>query len=319
VAAPAFRPEALDLDILREMYRNGAANLAGIDPRVNATRIARRLKVGRARVAARLKVWSDSGFLQRYDVWLNPALFRWHGAWIAIQVEHPRRKRELFSRLALVDGAVSGIEFLGPWISFGLVAPDPASLERTVGLLRGLAGVAALEPPQPWRLPEPRRDLTPLDLRIVRALRERPTASLGETARRVGISTRTMTRRYAQLLDHDAVWFVPVFDFRAIAQPVVSVGMNLDGTTSREAVVRQVRSRFPLLLEFENSEIGPQLANDEHVLFVLPPSAAHLEELEEFVASVKGVRGVETNVLVRSLSFPAWFDRHLESLARPRA
>jgi hypothetical protein len=34
---------------------------------------------------------------------------------------------------------------------------------------------------------------------------------------------------------------------------------------------------------------------------------------------VKGVRGVETNVLVRSLSFPAWFDRHLESLARPRA
>src|SRR5271170_4115446 len=77
VTATPLRPESLDLDIFRELYRGGAANLAGFDPRLNATRIAQHLRVGRARVAGRLNAWNDSGFLARYDVWLNLALFGW--------------------------------------------------------------------------------------------------------------------------------------------------------------------------------------------------------------------------------------------------
>jgi len=315
VPSPLLTPEPLDLDILQEMYRGGAANLAGIDPRLNATRIAKQLRVGRARVAARLKSWSDSGFLQKYDVWLNPALFGWDGAWVAIRVTHPRVKPELFDRLALIDGVVSGIEFLGDWISVGFVTPDARALERTLGVVRGLAGVAGHEPPSMWTLPPPRRQLTRLDVRVVRALRERPRATLSETARRVGISTRTMTRRYSELLEDWAVWFVPVFDFRVVTGPVVSISLVLDGTASRESVSRQIRGRYPLTLEFQNSEVGPPIGRDEHVLVVLPPSAAHLEELDRFVASLPGVSGQELSVMVRSRSFPEWFNRHLDTMA----
>ncbi|MGA7861231.1 MAG: Lrp/AsnC family transcriptional regulator, partial [Thermoplasmata archaeon] len=71
---PPLQPETIDIDILREMYREGAIDLAGVDPRLNATRIARQLGVRRARVSARLKAWRDSGLLRRYDVRVNPAL-----------------------------------------------------------------------------------------------------------------------------------------------------------------------------------------------------------------------------------------------------
>ncbi|MGA8303804.1 MAG: Lrp/AsnC family transcriptional regulator [Thermoplasmata archaeon] len=309
-----MRPESLDLDIIREMYREGAANLAGVDPRLNATRIAHRLRVGRARVAARLKTWDEVGFLQRYDVWLNPALFGWQGAWVSIQVDHPRVKPPLFARLALIDGAVSGLEFLGDWISVGLVTPDSPSLHRSLDLIRGLAGVRGVEPPVVWRTPVPQRQLSSLEVRIVRALRERPTATLSETARRVGVSTRTMTRRYAQLIEDWAVWFVPIFDFRTISSPVVSVGLSLAVGASREGIARKVRARYPLTLEFRNTIVGPQLGVDSLMLFVIPPSAAHLEELEQFIGALEGVVGLETNVMVRSHSFPAWFDRHLATL-----
>jgi len=318
VPAPPLTPELLDLDILREMYRDGAVNLAGIDPRLNATRIAHRLHVGRARVAARLKAWDASGFLERYDVWLNPVLLGWQGAWLSIRVDSPRVKPALFARLGLLDGAVSGLEFLGDWISFGLVAPDRASIDRRVDLIRGLAGVRGVEPPMLWHVPGPSRPLTALDIRIVRALRERPRATLSETARRVGISTRTMTRRYSELVDDVAVWFVPIFDFRAMNQPVVSMGLSLRPEVGRETVLRRLRARYPLTLEFRSIEVGPELGVAEHVFFVIPPSPAHLEELDHFVRSIDGVVDLDSNVMVRLHSFPAWFDRHLASLAPPR-
>ena len=316
VLAPSLRPEPLDIEIIREMYRDGAANLAGVDPRLNATRIAQRLRVGRARISARLRAWNEVGFLRSYDVWLNPALFGWQGAWLNIQVEHRHVKPTLFARLALIEGAVSGLEFLGDWISLGLVTPDTASLERSGDLIRGLAGVHGVEPPVPWRVPEPKRQLTPLDIRIVRALREYPIAALSETARRVGISTRTMTRRYSRLVEDWEVWFVPILDFRALSSPVVGLGLSVKPGTGRGAIVRRIRARYPLTLEFRNSVVGPQLGDDTMVLFVLPSSAAHLEEVEQFVGAIDGVVAFEANVLVRTHSFPAWLDRHLERLAR---
>jgi DNA-binding Lrp family transcriptional regulator len=311
-------PDALDLDIFREMYRDGSANLMGIDPRLNATRIAHKLKIGRARVAARLKSWSESGFLSRYDVWLNPVLFGYQGAWVNIQVDHPRSKSSLYPRLGLVDGAVTALEFLGDWVMLGLLTPDSGGLDRSIGLIRGLAGVKDVEPPVAWRIPQPERQLTPLDIRIVRALRERPTATLSATAERVGISTRTMTRRYSELIESWAVWFAPVLDFRMLSSPVVSVMVGVRPEGRGERVARRVRTRYPLTLDFGSGDVGPEIGAENQLFLVIPPSAAHLEEVAHYIGSLSGVVAVETSVMVRIHSFPAWFDRHLDSLAPRR-
>ena len=297
------------------MYREGLVNLAGIDPRLNATRVAQALGIGRARVAARLRAWKQSGFLRQYSVWLNPAYIGWHGAWVALQVDRATVKADLFERAGWVDGVVSGMEFLGDWISLGVVAPDAGSLERRVGLLRHLRGVVGAEPPLPWQVPEPRRALSPLDLRIVRAMRERPTATLSEIAHRVGISTRTMTRKYSGLLDDWAVWFVPIFDFRKLSRPVVSVVLTLSDGNARGNVLRRIRAQFPLLLESASAIAGMEAAPNDMFVIVTLPSIAVLEELEHLVRALPGVTEVDTNVIVRMYDFPEWFDRHLEAIA----
>jgi len=314
VPATPLKPEALDMDLLREMYRGGAVNIAGIDPRLNATRIAKRLRVGRARVAARLRAWTASGLLVRYEVWLNPALIGWRGAAVNIRVEHPRVKAAVFHRLGMIDGAVMAMEFLGEWITLALVAPDAAALERRASLIRGLAGVKDVEPPIHWPVLEPQRRLTALDIRIVRALRERPTATLSDAAHRVGISTRTMTRRYSALVDDWAVWFVPIFDFRAISSPLVTLRILLRPEVDGDSVMRQIGAQFPLNLAFRDLIAGSS-AQSEVNLFVMPPSAAHLEDLEQFVSSIKGVVDLEMNIMIRLHSFRGWIDRHLEELS----
>ncbi|MGC2034651.1 MAG: Lrp/AsnC family transcriptional regulator [Thermoplasmata archaeon] len=316
---PPLQPETIDIDILREMYREGAIELAGVDPRLNVTRIARQLGVRRPRVADRLKAWSESGLLRQYDVWVNPALFGWQGAGVSIRVQHPGAKAELFSRLAALEGAVSAVEFLGEWITFGVVTPNGDALERTLKVIRGLTGVREVDEPAPWIMLPPNRVLSPLDIRIVRALRENPTAMLSTTAGRVGISTRTMTRRYANLVENRDVWFVPIFDFRAFSFPVVLLGVKLRAETDRNSILRRIRTRYPLSLAFRGMPERPGLDAGRLLCLVMPASAAHLEELELYVASIEGVEGLEANVVVRLHSFPDWFDRQLEALARRRS
>lgn len=313
-----LQPEPLDLAIFQEMSGGWAISLPGIDPRLNPTRIARRLRVGRARVARRLKAWSDAGFLLRYDVWLNPALFGAVGAFYSVRVDRPGAKLGLLSRFGLLDGAVSGMEFLGEWVTFSGVVSDASEFERVRELLRGFEGVREVTPPDPWPVVEPRRKLTPLDVRILRALRRAPRATLGTIAARAGISARTMTRRYGELIDDHAAWFVPVFDFRAVSSPLVSLLVTLAPGRSPTALLQGIRARYPLVLEFAGSDSGDAAGPTPRAFIVLPPSAAHLEELDRHVAGLDGVVAEESNVMVRMHTFPAWFDRRLAEAAAPR-
>jgi len=312
------RPADIDIDILREMYRSGGVTVAGVDPRLKANRIAERLKVSRARVDSRLKEWTRYGLLQRFDVWPNPALFGLIGFTADLRLTDRFQKDEVIDRIGLVDGAVGGIDLAGDWISAQFVVPNEAEARRRTELLRGLAGIAEVGAPILWARLDPTRGLTPLDLRIVRVLREYPTQPLSTIARHVGVSTRTITTRYGQLVDDLAVWFVPVLDFRALAQPVVSVNVNLSETANHELVSRSFRKAFPQSLEFVRTGFGPILPDRVAVFFALCPSAARVEELEGFLRGLPGVDSVEAMLMIRIFSFPGTFDR-LVPAGRPRS
>jgi len=307
--------EPLDIDILREMYRTRRVTVAGIDPRLNVTHIAKRLGTSRTRIARRLKIWSESGFIRRYDVWPNPALLHLSGWSANVRVTDRLDKPEFFRRLGTVDGIVSAIEFLGDWVSVQFVAPDEEAGRRRIELLRHLKGVAEVEEAYGWRQLDPKVALSPLDLRILQALRERPRGTLTEIARTVGISTRTMTTRYERLVESWAVWFVPVFDFTQL--PLVNMNVWLHPGASRDRVIQAVVKRFPWALEFGWSGFGPQEVEDYMVLFVTLPSVGAIEEIERLVRGVPGTRDVEVVVMLRTHSFPGWFDELLGRLSRP--
>ena len=305
----------LDIDILREMYPTHGVSMSGIDPRLNASQVARRLKISRARVATRLRAWTEYGFLRRYDVWPNPYLFGCTGVSFDVRVEDRLRKSEVIDRVGLVHGAVGGFELAGEWITATFVLPREEDAGRTATLLRGLAGVAEVSAATPWATTETERTLSPLELRIVRVLREHPTESLAAVARHVGVSTRTITTRYGQLLDDLAVWFVPVFDFRALAEPVVAATVQFGAPQDRAHFVRSLRRTHPQFLEFHRIQFGPALPETVGSYFLLGGSAARVEELEAWIRSSPGVVGLESYVMIRILSFPETFDRLLAEAA----
>jgi len=307
--------DPLDVAILREMYRTRRVTVAGIDPRLNVTYLARHLKTSRARITRRLALWSRSGFLRRFDVWPNPALLHLRGWTVNVRVADRLEKPKVLERLGAVDGVVSAVEFLGEWLSVQFVAPDDAASARRVELLRHLQGVAEVDRPAAWREFEPTAPLSPLDLRIVKALRDRPRGTLTEIARAVGISMRTMTTRYERLVDGWAVWFVPVFDFTQLPVPIVNLNVWLSDPAAADRVVRTVMAKFPWTLEFGWGGLGPTVRDDYLVLFVTLPSTGAIEDLERLVRGIPGTRETEPVVMLRTHSFPEWFNGLLAQLS----
>ena len=307
----------LDVAILREMYPGRGVSISGIDPRLNANRLAGRLGISRAKVASRLRAWADSGFLRRFDVWPNPFLFGLTGVTFDVRASDRLRKSELFERLALVHGAVGGFELVGEWIAVTFVLPIHEDPARTAALLRGISGVAEVGGGISWGPSSAGRPLSPLDLRIVRVLRRYPTESLAAIARHVGVSTRTITTRYGRLLDEQAVWFVPVLDFRAMAEPVVSLNVLFRTGADREPFARALRRHHPHSIEFVRATFGPVLPDTSGSYFVVVPSAARVEELERWVRESPGVETVEALTLVRLVSFPDTFDRLIDTVNPP--
>jgi len=309
--------DPLDVAILREMYRTRTVTVAGIDPRLNVTHIARRLHTSRTRIARRLARWSESGFVRRYDAWPNPALFHLSGWSANLRVTNPLEKPDILHRLGMVDGVVSVVEFLGEWMSVQFVAPDEETGRRRVEIFRHLKGVEEVGDVYAWRRLEPKAPLSPLDLRILQALRHRPRGTLTEIARTVGISTRTMTTRYERLVESWAVWFVPVFDFTQLPLPIVNLNVWLEPGASSERLVAAVMKQFPWSLEFGWGEFGPPERLDFKTLFVTVPSVGAIEDLERLVRGLPGTKDSEAVVMLRTHSFPGWFDDILARVSLP--
>ncbi len=303
----------LDLSILREMYRSRGVEVSGIDPRLNPTEVSRRLRVSRARVASRLRAWSEFGFLDRYDVWPNPFVFGLTGVWLDVRVDDRLDKESVLERIGLIPGAVGALDLVGDWIGATFVHPIGEDPARIAALVRSLSGVAKVEGPTVWGIAGPDHSPSPLDFRIIRVLRAHPRDSLASIARLAGVSTRTLTTRYSRLIDERAVWFIPILDFRAIAEPILSVGVQFASASDREAFGRALHRHHPRSIEVFRGPIGPPIAEDRGSYFVIARSAARVEEFERWIRGCPGVVSHEVYTLVRLISFPATFDRLMTS------
>ncbi len=308
---PLPRAPELDIRILREMYPARGVGISGIDPRLNASRIAERLGLSRARIAARLRAWAEHGFIARYEVWPNPERLGLTGVTFDVRIEDRRSKQAVIDRIGFVPGTIAGIDFAGEWVAITFLLPIGDDGHRTASLLRGIAGVAEVGRSYPWTPNERGRPLTPLERRVVKALRRYPRDSLASIARHVGVSTRTITSRYGRLLDDQAVWFIPVFDFRAMAEPVVSLNIEFASSDDGGAFRRAFSRAYPDSIEFVQMPFGPILAETMGTYFAVVPSAARVESLENWVRSFPGVTTLETLTLIRILSFPDTLDRAL--------
>lgn len=298
-------------------------SMEGLDPRLSTETIARNLRVGRTTVQSRLKTWRQVGFLLGYLVIPNPDLFGAASAGQNLRIDDPRRKPRVLESLELVDGVLVVFDHVGPWIAVSYAVESESALARRVKLVENLPGVSATEPAFSVRVPQATIVPTGLDWRIIAALRATPMASLKAVADQVGISFRTLARRYQALIRANAVWFHADLDYTRFGGVLTHFILTLDPAASRDSILDGLRSRYPRLLENLVAYGAPSefLARFLEVM-VHFEAAGEEDEATRFMLNLSGVQEVEALHPTRTWVLRPWFDERIaeriKATSRPR-
>lgn len=274
------------------------------DPRISFANVANRLAIDEETVRNRLKRMNEVGFLQGWQLVLNPSLLSREAAMVELGVSDPESKPMVISRLRLLQGVTLIDDFYGNKLAVQTLYEDAGTLARQIELMASLCGCLT---PVWWKLGFPPCELTPAmaDWRIIQALRQNARGKLSDVSRSLQISTRTVKRHLKQLIEGNAFYLDPVLDLGKVGGVRCRLWVVCDAS-KKEAVDRMILSGVQRI-------ISTHTAPEEYSLFVVHcANASEVQEISQWVGNLDGVKEVRSNIDVEHIHVQAWLDAELE-------
>lgn len=161
-------------------------------------------KLGVSETTVRERFRKLSGFFSGVTLMPNPVLFGERIAGLEVQVSDATSKDEVIEKILLVQGVFQITDYSGPQAGVVFCFPDETTRRRTADLLLRIAECrsGALT-----ELLLPKCDLRPsrLDFQIILSRQEEITRSNRRIAEELGVSARTIKRRYTKLVSTGAI------------------------------------------------------------------------------------------------------------------
>ncbi len=204
--------DPLDLKIVRTMgirpYGHRPQDLEAL----RASYLARRLRVEPETVKAHLARMEASGFIRFYQTYPNFRHLGFASAAYLFRVPDDDQKAAAVERVRAIDGLVEVHNFLGAEMCVEVTYRADHDLTKKLRLLAEFTGDANPSRFYDRELPPVPRPLTRLDWRILKALRYRGRRPLAEVADELGVSVRTVRRRYDRMMKEGSMFIVPAVD-----------------------------------------------------------------------------------------------------------
>jgi DNA-binding Lrp family transcriptional regulator len=310
--------DPLDFSIYRFLSPNGEARFwAGrrsIDPSVPAREIADRVGISENGVRARLRGLEERGVLRGRAVIPNPSLFGVRVYVAELPIQSAGEVARMFRDLALVEGVIFARDTMDEGnrvVRVHYVSGNEPTTLRRAALIRRLSSTGKLGSPQPYWIPECERELSALDWRILQAFCRHPDATVGETARAVGISLKTTARRYHELTDAHACWWTHGPDAEEL--PLALLRVELRGPEHRDPFAAWILRETSNWMPVAGDGLGLAPESRETVVAGLVPADAPavLERLVQKIVDRPEVASARRTFALGSRSYPAWFTEQI--------
>lgn len=306
--------DALDMRILREIVSGGSAYFRG--DRALLDDVAQGLGVHRNTVSERVTRMQTNGFFLPLTLEVDPSAVGLVAVIAALDIPIERRDERTRSALLAVEGSWGILTYLDAWLLL-VHATDEATIERRIAEACEASGgrLAEIEANSLHDYPDARPvELSPLDVRIVAALMTDARAPFRSIAAELGVTARTVERRYARLEREGVVTLFPTGGAGASGLTIADLRIALpDDAKARATAILAIEKLVP-----------------DHWFHSLRPRglvhfglfAASVSELDERAAAVRAVPGVRRVGLriwtgqFQSPSYAPWLLRHLEERAR---
>lgn len=310
--------DRLDFAIYRFLSPDGAARFWGgrrvIDPRVGAREIAGRVGASETAVRSRLRALRESGYLADSAVWPNPSLFGTRLYVAEIPIAEVGASRALFDDLGLVEGVTFARDVLDERdrsVHVYFVGDSAAIVARRADLLRRFAPRSELRGPRPYFVPPAARELTPLDWKVVDAVRRTPDASLQDLSGALRVSLKTAGLRYRALLDAGAIWWThgPASAELPLALLTAAVAEGVDPDPIATQVATDGSDWIPIAANGRGRE--PDAPRNDFAGLQWTDSPAAVEAAAQRMLDRPGIRAVRRTFALGSRIYPEWFDAQL--------
>lgn len=310
---------SLDWDLYRALYWATENPLWESVSHPNLATLAHEVGIGRNTVSRRLKEWRQLGFLRGYEFLPNPGLFG--VGFLTIEVGHmnPGTPKEFLDQLENVDGVFRAFISVEDTTMIMCVADSRSSQQRRHALIAQLPGVESVGEPMPVWLPAPAGRLVASDWRFIAVLRESPDSPIAAQAARLGISTRTYSRRLRRLQAGHALLSVREVDFARFPRPVVRLIAELVSGSSARETADKISKRFPRILELASYRYPPH-GHPERLGYAMEvENIPQVGDVEGELAQVPGIGRVRSTFPGSERPYRNWFDNRIEQVLKTEA
>jgi len=297
-----WTPDDLDIRIVRAL---ASPHSFQWDVRISHARVAERVGVDEETVRCRLRRMTDVGFLERWQLIVNPGLLGREAAIVELRVGDQESKRESIARLKLLDGVILIDDLYGTDLAVLTLYKGRAALERQVRLFGSLCGCRN---PISWRLgfPPCELTLTRTDWRIIQALRREGRGRLADVAHTLQLSTRTVKRRMIRMVEGNAFYLDPILNLGKVGG--VRCRLLVTSQASRKQAVDKA-----ILAGLERI-VSTNTAPKEFSLFVAHLSnVGEIEPLIRWVRALKGVTAIRATIEVEHIHVEPWLEGEIKS------
>lgn len=317
--------DGLDAALLRGLLRNHTFDFPGIDPRRTVTEISSEVGISRNAARERLNAWRTSGFLAGMSAYVNPEFYGLHFVGQYFRIKDTGSIGGIREALGSSKGLfltyeygnlVGNDQMLSTLHAFRNAEEEQAQHQA----FQSLSALERVSPPFPVRFPSPKVGLDAFDRRLVVALREKPDSGARQLAKRLGISVKRARRHLDALLDGDALFLLPHFDFTRGRGSVLLVSVFFPADADYQVMLQRIRQMHSDLVQVfpsTSSELilprGPGEGRLTFIAFLLPVRTGQLAGAVEIgLRKLTHVLSVAVSYPIRSYENKRCFDKLLE-------
>jgi DNA-binding Lrp family transcriptional regulator len=237
--------DQLDFKIFRTLGLRPSGNQRGDSNRLNPWVIAKKLGVDGNTVKLRLAKMKKSGFIRYFQIYPNYHLLGiGGGSAYLFELDDPEKKNAIINQCALVDGVTEITNFVGNEVCIDFTYHDPKDESRRLKLLLDLTNCKRAEKFYDRVMPPVRFKLSNTDWRIIKSLRYNAFKPLSKVAQELGLSTKTVRRRFQRMIDNNAVVIVPAIQPGDVPNTITHVLLLYFKESQREQALMEALHLF---------------------------------------------------------------------------
>ncbi len=299
--------DELDFKIFKSIGFRPFGPTSGDLSRLNPWVIAKKVGADGNTVKQRLAKMRKGGFIHYFQIYPNFRLLGMTGAAYVFDLDDVLAKPEVIDRCSLVDGITEVHNFIGARICIDFAYADPREESRRLELFRKLTHCTSPEKFYERTMPPVDIELSNLDWRIIKALRYDAFKPLSQVAKELGLSAKTVRRRFQRMAEHHAVIVVPLVNPAEIPDTVTHVILLYPDEKRREEVLARALEAFAGSCFMARTE-GPGNA----MLCLAARTLAETEENLIRARKIEGMRMAQLLILREIREYTHWLDLAIE-------